>query len=67
MQPYIKVILNVLINKIFKIGKKEYDILMKVKDGYAVIQIFDKEQCQKCIDDIDNMFEIMKFVQKQGS
>jgi len=51
-----------------KLEKKEYDILMKVKkNGYAVIpNFFNKEQCQKCIDDIDNIFRNNEdFVQKQ--
>jgi len=51
-----------------KLDKKEKDILMEVKkNGYAVIpDFFDKEQCQKCIDDIDMMMKNNKeFVQKQ--
>jgi len=51
-----------------KLEKKEYDILMKVKkNGYAVIpNFFNKEQCRKCIDDIDNIFRNNEdFVQKQ--
>jgi hypothetical protein len=51
-----------------KLEKKEYNILMEVKkNGYAVIpNFFNKEQCQKCIDDIDHIFRNNKaFVQKQ--
>lgn len=44
------------------------ELLLEIqKNGYAVIQdFFDKEQCQKCIDDIDIMIKNKKeFVQKQ--
>ena len=51
-----------------KLDKKSMDILLEVKkNGYVVISnFFNKEQCQKCIDDIDDMFKNNKeFVQKQ--
>ena len=51
-----------------QLDKKEQDLLMEVKkNGYAVIpNFFDNDQCQKCIDDMDNIFKNNKeFVQKQ--
>jgi len=51
-----------------KLDKKSMDILIEVKkNGYAVIRnFFSEEQCQKCIDDMDDMFKNNKeFVQKQ--
>ena len=51
-----------------KLEKKEYDLLMEIKkNGYVVIpDFFNKEQCENCIEDIDNIFKNnKKFVQKQ--
>jgi len=51
-----------------KLEKKEFDLLMEVKkNGYVVIpDFFNKEQCENCIEDIDNIFKNnKKFVQKQ--
>ena len=51
-----------------KLNEKEKQLLLEVqKNGYAVIpNFFDKEQCQKCIDDIDKMMKDNKeFVQTQ--
>jgi hypothetical protein len=51
-----------------KLDKKEYSILAEVKkNGYVIIpNFFNKEQCQKCVDDIDDICKNNKtFVQKQ--
>jgi len=51
-----------------KLDKKEYSILEEVKkNGYVIIpNFFNKEQCQKCVDDIDDICKNNKtFVQKQ--